>query len=750
MTNTGDGVVIMAAAPRERLDLFLTAIKDEAPPLARITGVESRQLASPPAAEGFFILPSIAGNEANTAIPPDIAICDDCLWEFLDSADDRHHYPFINCTNCGPRFTIVETIPYDRPKTSMKVFPMCARCAGEYHDPGNRRFHAQPNACPACGPKVSLHDRHGERLLVEDPVAEAARLLAGGGILAMRGLGGFHLVVDGGSEAAVALLRKRKGRPDKPLAVMVRDLEAVREICSLNPIERKLLASPERPIVLLGKKDPSALAPNLAPGIGEIGVMLPYTPLHHLLFLMEYCPKVLVMTSGNVSGSPICTASDDALAKLSAIADHFLLHNREIVTRVDDSVVKTVGDNNLILRRARGFVPSPIQVDWTLPKMLGCGAGLKSTFSLGRKRSVFTSQHIGDLDSLPAYEFYLESVAHLQSVLQLEPEAVACDLHPDYLSSRFAAALGLPLYEVQHHHAHAVAVMAEHCLAGPVLAVVLDGTGLGEDGTIWGGEILLAELTRFTRLGHLSHLLLPGGDAASTEPWRMGLSALYQTYGPDSLLIENLPPALTHLDRAKVATIASMMQAGFQSPPSSSCGRLFDAVASLLGLRQTISYEGQAAMELEALANREKTQSWLTQLLPKRHIDLSPFLRETNGKWEISSQEFVKMVRDGMAMGASSSAIALRFHSLLISSIAGLIEILAHQTGIRHVVLSGGCMQNGLLLEGLFHTLRQLSLQVYTGNLLPVNDGAVSFGQTIIGGLRHVSRHPHESHQRPG
>ncbi len=750
VTNTADGVVIEAYAPRERLDLFLAAIKDEAPPLARITSMESRPLDSPQAAEGFFILPSVAGNAANTAIPPDIAICADCLRELLDPADDRHHYPFINCTNCGPRFTIVERIPYDRPKTSMKVFPMCARCAGEYHNPGNRRFHAQPNACPACGPNVTLHDRDGEHLPVPDPIAAAAKLLSEGRVLAMRGLGGFHLVVDGTSEEAVALLRARKGRPDKPLAIMVRDLEAVRDICRLNETEQKILTSPERPIVLLTRKEKTDLAANLAPGIEEVGVMLPYTPLHHLLFQMADSPKFLVMTSGNISGSPICTANDDALARLAAIADFFLLHNREIVTRVDDSVVKTVEDITLVLRRARGFVPSPVAVDWTLPRILGCGAGLKSTFSLGRERSVFTSQHIGDLDSLPTYEFYLESIDHLKSVLQLEPEAVACDLHPDYLSSRFAADLGLALYKVQHHHAHAVAVMAEHGLSGPVLAVVLDGTGLGDDGTIWGGEILLSELTGFSRLGHLSHLLLPGGDAANTEPWRMGLSALYQAYGPDGITPENLPSSFAQLDQAKVAIVSSMMQTGFQCPPSSSCGRLFDAVASLLGLRQTISYEGQAAMELEAVAKRARTSSWLTQFSPKRHTESSPFLRETNGKWEISSPEFVKMVREGMASGESSPAIALRFHSLLISSITRLIEILAHQTGIRHVVLSGGCMQNGLLLEGLFHTLKQIRLQVYTGNLLPVNDGAVSFGQTIIGGLRHVSRHPHESHQRPG
>jgi hydrogenase maturation protein HypF len=750
VTNTGDGVVIKALSEHERLHSFIAAITAEAPPLARITSVQTRELDPKGYDEGFFIISSVAGSSATTAIPPDIALCDDCLKEFLDPTDNRFHYPFINCTNCGPRFTIVETIPYDRPKTSMKVFPMCDDCAAEYHDPGNRRFHAQPNACPRCGPGVTLHAHDGRSLPATDPVETAATLLGEGRVLAMRGLGGFHLVVDGCSEEAVALLRLRKGRPDKPLAIMVATLALADEICEINATEKALLTSPERPIVLLGKKDHADLAANLAPGVAEIGVMLPYTPLHHLLFQMNDCPKVLVMTSGNISGAPICTGNDDALARLGPIADFFLLHNREIVTRVDDSVAKVVGGNPLILRRARGFVPSPVMVGWQLPNIIGCGAGLKSTFSLGRGRSVFTSQHIGDLDSLPSYDFYLESIEHLKSVLRLEPIAVACDLHPDYLSSRYGAEMGLPLYKVQHHHAHAVAVMAEHGLEGAALAVVLDGTGLGEDGTIWGGEILLADPTGFRRLGHLSHLLLPGGDAANSEPWRMGLSALYQTFGPEGLAAGRLPPALAQLDRAKVDTIAAMLASGFHAPPSSSCGRLFDAVASLLGLRQKISYEGQAAMELETLAKRARTRSWLTQLSPKSHTDISRFLVESGGKWEISSPEFVKLVTDGMARADSPSHIALRFHSLLIASITKLIENLAHQTGIRQIVLSGGCMQNSLLLEGLFHTLNEIHLQVFTGNLLPVNDGAVSFGQTIIGGLRHVSRNSHEGNQRPG
>ena len=749
MTNTGDGVVITAAGPSDRLHLFIAAITAEAPPLARISEILTEDLAGSLPTEPFSILPSKVGSSANTAIPPDVALCNDCLRELLDPTDRRIHYPFINCTNCGPRFTIVQQIPYDRPKTSMQVFALCKLCENEYHDPTNRRFHAQPNACPVCGPSISLHSRTGELIDSTNPLADIASFLQNGQILAIRGLGGFHLAANGCSTSAVALLRDRKGRPDKPLAIMVSDLASLKTLCVYGAQEKALLTSPAHPIVLLQKRTGTSLAQNLAPGIDEIGVMLPYTPLHHLLFQMPDCPKALVMTSGNASGTPICTSNDDAVKRLGSIADHFLMHNREIVTRVDDSVMKVVGDLPLVLRRARGFVPSPLHVSLQLPKILGCGAGLKNTFCLGRSNTVFPSQHIGDLDNLASYDFYVESIDHLCQVLQLQPEAVACDLHPDYLSSRYAAGRNLPLYPVQHHHAHAVAVMAEHGLTGPVLAVVLDGTGLGDDGTIWGGEILLTELTSYRRLGHLSHLHLPGGDAAAAEPWRMAIAALYQTFGAEAIS-DRLPLALAHLDSSTVATIVSMLKAGFNCPLTSSCGRLFDAVASLLGIRQKISYEGQAAMELEALAKKGRGPSWHKDILPNSHSNLSAFLNLREGKWEISCPEFVKLILDGIARDEAPATLAWRFHSVLVSSITMLLGILSQETGIKHVVLSGGCMQNSLLLEGLLHALTSIQLQVFTGNMLPVNDGAVSIGQTIIGGLRHVSRNSHEGHKRTG
>ncbi len=746
--NTGDGVDIIALGPKDRLHLFTTDITAKAPPLARIFKLVAIDLAPELyPIKNFSILPSLTGASASTAIPPDSALCNDCLAELLDPDNHRFHYPFINCTNCGPRFTIVQQIPYDRPTTSMHVFALCRACEDEYHDPGNRRFHAQPNACPICGPTVSLHAGDGKMISSKNPLSDTASILNDDRLVAIRGLGGFHLAANACSDSAVALLRHRKGRPDKPLAIMVRDLEAVKKFCDPSSKELELLDSPAHPIVLLQKRPFTCLATKLAPGIDEIGVMLPYTPLHHLLFQMPNCPEALVMTSGNISGSPICTANDQALQQLASIADAFLLHNREIVTRIDDSVVKMVGDQPLVLRRARGFVPTPVHVDMQLPKILGCGAGLKNTFSLGRNNTVFPSQHIGDLDNLASYDFYIESINHLRQVLQLEPEAVACDLHPDYMSSRYAAESHLPLYPIQHHHAHAVAVMAEHGLKGPALAVILDGTGLGDDGTIWGGEILLSELTSYRRLGHLSYLHLPGGDIAATEPWRMAIAALYRTFGP-SAVIDNLPPAMAHLDQAAIGTLIAMLDSGFNCPETSSCGRLFDAAAALLGVRQKITYEGQAAMQLEALARTGRNPAWREDILPNSHSNLSPFLSASEGKWEISCPEFVKLLLKGITDGEPIPEIAWHFHRLLISCITQLLDILAQQTGIRQVLLSGGCMQNSILLEGLLYSLKSINLQAFTGNLLPVNDGAISFGQTIIGGLRHVSRNSHESHQR--
>lgn len=741
VTNTSDGVVIKAQAPEAALRSFIDALANEVPPLATIISIDSRSLTTPLTADSFTILPSESTGTAQAIIPPDIALCADCLGELGNPDDHRYRYPFINCTNCGPRFSIIETLPYDRSRTSMKHFPMCRVCTREYEDPANRRYHAQPNACPVCGPSNSWHDRYGNRLAGDDCSKAAITAINRGKILAIRGLGGFHLCVDACSEAAVTLLRRRKNRPAKPLAVMVAELEAVSRLCYLSESEASVLSSPQHPIVLLSPRPQTELAANLAPQMSDIGIMLPYTPLHHLLFNEPGCPTALVMTSGNAGGEPICTGNDEAFTRLRDIADYFLLHNRDIVTRVDDSVVKVVAGKTRLMRRSRGYVPAPILVPYDLPPVIGCGGGLKSTFSLARGRTIFPSQHIGDLFNLSSYEFYQESVANLKRLFAIEPVAACCDQHPDYLSSRYARDLGLPLYRVQHHHAHAAAVMVEHGLTQPVLAVILDGTGYGSDGTIWGGELLRADLTSFTRLGSLEPLPLPGGDAASSEPWRMALAGLHRLFGARAAE----SPLLSTIEPNRLNIVLQMLESGFNTPLTSSCGRLFDGVAALLGLQMISTFEGEAAMRLESCARLALTEDWPETLRERRHDPADIRFRVNKQRWEIISSEFVKRVVDDMASGTDRTAVALQFHSWLISCISHLVERLSGITGIKDVVLSGGCLQNGLLLEGLLVALSDLGLSVYTGARIPNNDGGISVGQAVIGGLRYVSGSTDES-----
>jgi hydrogenase maturation protein HypF len=743
VSNSSAGVLIRAAANSEQLECFKDMLQKEAPPLARIFSISEHPISANLPESAFLILASVSGETASAGIPPDIALCDDCLTELLCPGDRRFGYPFINCTNCGPRFTIVETIPYDRPKTSMKIFPMCASCAAEYENPDNRRFHAQPNACPACGPHLSWHGRLGTPLACESPVLEAITALRNDKILAIRGLGGFHLAVNACSDSAVQMLRDRKGRRDKPLAIMVANIESAKKLAYVSDLEEKTLLGPERPIVLLRKKGRSGLAEALAPGSDDIGIMLPYTPLHHLLFQHGNNPAALVMTSGNVSGAPICTGNEEAINLLGGIADYFLLHNREIITRVDDSVVKIAQNQSRVFRRARGYVPTPVLLPCSLPQVIGCGGGLKSTFCLGREKMAYPSQHIGDLFNLESFEFYSESVEHLKKVFEIEPVVAACDLHPDYMSTHFAEGLGLPLYRIQHHHAHTVAVMAENGLTDPVLAVVLDGTGYGPDGSIWGGEFLLADLVQYKRLGRFQQLSLPGGDAAAMEPWRMGCSSLIHAFGPEALLGKNVPSSLGTISFGRREIIAEMIKKRFNTALTSSCGRLFDAAAALLGVRLYSSYEGQAAIEFESLAWKAATENWKNTLDSTLKTNHFPDLLEENGTWQIATTQLVAKIFDSLLRGQNTANIALRFHFELIGSILTLIRQLSEQTGIREIVLSGGCLQNRLLLEGLFHGLLQENFQVFTGSNIPVNDGGVSVGQAIIGGLQHVSRHTH-------
>jgi len=740
IANTGQGVVIQAEGLGVDLDSFLQALTAEAPPLARIFSISQKSIPAVPGRQAFTILESSSEHAHQTMIPADIALCADCLQELLNPTDRRYRYPFINCTNCGPRFTIVSSIPYDRPSTSMRCFPMCGSCQAEYDDPDNRRFHAQPNACPQCGPQISWHAATGEKLDCHDPITETIQALNDGHIVAIRGMGGFHLVVDAGSESAVALLRKRKQRRSKPLAIMVADLEAADLICHLSPVASETLASPAHPIVLLSRKETASLAANLAPGMGEIGIILPYTPLHHLLFATPGCPQALVMTSGNRNGEPLCTGNEEAVSRLGDIADFFLLHNREIVTRIDDSVIRIMQGRPRVLRRARGYVPNPIPLPNSLPPLLACGSGLKNTFCLVRDDMAFISQHIGDLANLESLDFFKKSIYHLQEILKIRPQMVVCDLHPDYLSSRHGQELGqaLPMIFVQHHHAHAVTVMAEHGLQDTVLAIILDGTGLGPDGTIWGGEILEVTRTDFTRRGCLAPLPLPGGDAAAEQPWRMGLAALYHTFGEAGLQPSRLPAALLDVAEEKRSAVLAMMQRGFNSQLTSSCGRLFDAIAALLSIRLDSDFEGQAAMELEAIA-----QQWQRPTVYKQRAD-EPVA--DNGLFIMDSGPFIRRMLRDLQAGKSIPELAMGFHTWLISSLVITINRIAATSNIRTVVLSGGCLQNRIIMEGLFQALEEDGFQVFTGQDIPVNDGGISLGQAVIGGLRYVSGNTHAGH----
>ena len=725
VANDGDGVVIHLDGSARALDSFVVALRAEAPPVARIVGMEVRPAPSACPATDFRILPSRRDGRPSTQIAPDITVCPDCLGEILDPANRRFRYSFTNCTNCGPRFSIVERVPYDRPNTSMRRFTMCEACSHEYHDPLDRRFHAQPNACPECGPSLSWHDARG-RTLAGDGLTQAARALAEGSVVAIKGLGGFHLAVDGSSEEAVAILRQRKNRPAKPLAIMVADLQTARRYCRLSDAEAALLTSPEHPIVLATAREGGGLARGIAPGLGHLGLMLPYTPLHHLLFAEPATPGALVMTSGNRSDEPICTGNDEALARLRGLADYFLLHDRDIVTRVDDSVARIMDDQPRLLRRARGYAPVPVQLRQPTGDILACGAEMKNSFCLVRNNEAYVSQHIGELTGGEQFDFYLESIEHLHQVLDVRPQRIACDRHPDYLSTRYAQGRSAEWKAIQHHHAHIGAVMAEQGLEGPVLGIVLDGTGYGGDGTVFGGEIYRADRAGFSRLARLSHLRLPGGDRAAEQPWRMALSLLYQGLGEEAFLEGVQPRSLAAIAGDKKALIGQLLRKGVHSPLTSSCGRLFDAVSALVGLCLTSDYEGQAAMLLEHQADL------VTDRLaaPFYSVDFD----EEEGVLVLDSALLAGLICRDLTTGVSVPVIARRFHRWLVDGLESMLHRLRQRTDVEEVVLAGGCMQNKLLFETLAARLRVTGFSVHAGGLIPMHDGGIALGQAYIGG----------------
>jgi hydrogenase maturation protein HypF len=656
-------------------------------------------------------------------VSPDIATCEECKRELFCPTDRRFRYPFINCTNCGPRFTIIEDIPYDRPKTTMRQFVMCPECQQEYDNPLDRRFHAQPNACPKCGPSLELVDGNGNPTKIKDVIKEASALLKSGKILAIRGLGGFHLACDATNEEAVNLLRARKRRPAKPLAVMIATIEEVENHCFISPEERKLLQSPQCPIVLLRWKHSSSnISPAVAPNLKYLGAMLPYTPLHHLLLRETGVP--LVMTSGNISEEPIAKDNDEALRRLKGIADYFLLHNRDIYARYDDSVYMVEGVPQAI-RRARSYAPYPIFLPFKSKQILACGAELKSTFCLTKDGHAFLSQHIGDMENEETLDHFENTIELYKKLFRIEPEIVAYDMHPEYLATKYALQVGfergLRLVPVQHHHAHIVSCLAENNVEGPVIGVAFDGTGYGTDGTIWGGEFLLADWRNCQRVGHLEYVPLLGGAAAIRKPYRMALSYLYTLLGEDFTL-DGL--AVGKLNPVELEVIKQQLEQRINSPLTSSAGRLFDAVSALAGLRGEIDYEAQAAIELEMLAPDElgefEAKSYPFSIVKDQGINVL--------KLEELFATIVQDVRNQVPV----PIISLKFHNTMAQIVAEMCKTIAKESGIKRAALSGGVFQNRLLLKLATSALHKEGLAVLTHRLVPCNDGGISLGQAVI------------------
>ncbi len=717
VSNTSAGVSIHVEGPAERLAAFEEDLRVRHPPLAHIVEIRSVAAALRNPTE-FRITPSRGDQAMATLISPDVAVCGDCLSEMADPADRRYRYPFINCTNCGPRFTIIDDVPYDRPKTSMRRFRMCALCQTEYDDPLNRRFHAQPNACPACGPRVALWDAEGRMMHAGDPIAAAAEMIRRGSILALKGLGGFHLAADACNPAAVARLRQRKLREEKPFAVMSPDMDAIGAYARVSDADRELLESIQRPIVLMPKKKPFALAEEVAPGNRFVGAMLPYTPLHHLLLGHGF--TALVMTSGNLSEEPIAIDNAEAFRRLAAIADGFLTHDRDIRLRSDDSVVRRVAAETRFLRRSRGYVPMPVFLKDPLPPVLALGAELKNTICLTKADQAFLSQHIGDLENLATYEFFQKAQRHLRRILAVRPELIACDLHPDYLSTRFATEQSeTPVVRVQHHHAHVVACMAEHKLEGAVIGIACDGTGYGPDGAVWGGEVLAADARGYTRTAHLAYVPLPGGAAAIREPWRMAVSYLHDAYG-DGLGGLSLP-VLRGIEAERLRVILAMILKRINSPSTSSLGRLFDGVAAICGLRGRVSYEGQAAMELEMAADDDTDGSY-------------EFALEGAAPIRILTAPIVRGVAQDISAGRPTAVVSAKFHNTLVVLFTELCARVRAESGLDRVVLSGGVFQNARLLSGLMPALEARGFSVFHHRLVPTNDGGIALGQAVVAG----------------
>jgi hydrogenase maturation protein HypF len=724
--NSSAGVVIEVEGDVPGLESFVQQLSEEAPPLAQIEDVAVQGLA-PAGYSSFVIRASV--DEMGTLVPvsPDIATCDDCMRDFRSAGNRRHGYPFTNCTNCGPRYTITRKIPYDRPLTTMACFAMCDNCLREYEDPAERRFHAQPNACPECGPALAFVGREelGARPAFIGglpAIREVRHMLQAGRIVAIKGLGGFHLACDPANDTALRVLRERKKRSDKPFALMVPDLASAERLCIVSGAGRAALQSPRRPIVILPRRPDAPLSPSLAPGNNTLGLMLPYTPLHYLLFSdsLDQPPafSALVMTSGNISEEPIVTGNREAALRLNRIADAFLFHNRDIHTRVDDSVVRVFEEKERVLRRSRGYAPSPVTLNFPVAEILACGAELKSTFCLTKEHHAFLSQHIGDLENYETLVFFQETLARMKDLFRIEPRTVAYDLHPMYLSTKLALEFtGVEKIGVQHHHAHVASCMAENGITGKVIGVAFDGTGFGTDGKIWGGEVLMADFSGFERRAHFRYVPLAGGDAAVREPWRLALSYLLDTFGATAESFDL--PLWRQIPAKKIAAVRSMIARGINTIETSACGRLFDAVASIAGLRHEVNFEAQAAIELEmsALAGVD---------------DRYPFEISDTEPWQIDMRPAIQsIVRDVLA-GQPLGFIAAAFHNTVAAVVVDVCCRLRAAERLTRVCLSGGTFQNLYLLERTVAGLRSNGFEVFLHSQVPPNDGGISLGQAVI------------------
>jgi hydrogenase maturation protein HypF len=716
--NTSKGVIIEVDGENTVVDAFLRDLSSSPPPLAHIDHITSQEI-SPNGYTTFQIIESESIAGEFVPLSPDIAICDDCRREMFDPSNPRYRYPFINCTNCGPRFTILRDIPYDRPATTMADFPLCTYCKGEYNDPANRRFHAQPVACPTCGPHIWLEVDQKEIASHEGALQQARQMLKEGKVLAIKGLGGFHLACDACNEQAVQTLRERKRRTDKPFAVMVFDAAHAERYGEFSAAELALLESKEKPIVLVQKKRQNRLSGLVAPGNERVGIMLPYTPLHLLLLEPEFdFPEVLVMTSANLSEEPIAYTNTDAVARLSEIADGFLMHNREIHVRIDDSVITEFQGKAYFARRARGFAPQPVLLPAPAPTLLAVGAELKNTFCLSKDRYAFLSHHIGDLQNAETLQSFEEAIQHYENIFRVKPQALACDLHPDYLSSQYAQGRArrqeLPLFKIQHHHAHLAACLADHDYrAGqPVIGAIFDGTGFGTDGAIWGGEFFVGNYAGFERAFHLAYVPQPGGDMATRTPAKMALAHLWSANLP---WMDAIAPC-QHLTEEEKNVLRRQLEQSINTPLTSSMGRFFDAASALIGVRQTINYEAQAAIELEAICTPDE-QGTYPFSIHDDILDPAPL-------WSAMLQD--------VQMGLYKERMAAKFHHAITDMVVEISKTIRQERAINTVVLSGGVWQNKVLLTHSVACLEKAGFTVLWHQHIPTNDGGVALGQIMI------------------